>query len=87
MSVNKTRRDVDRIRRAASVGPVLAALPSLTHRLTQHALFCLLTAISAFKRPYLALDRWVQRSPHEIGLSPTVRAGNRHRGCWPNVCR
>jgi hypothetical protein len=44
----------------------------------QHALFGLLTALFALKRPYLALDRRVKRSPHEIGLSATVRAGNRH---------
>ena len=36
----------------------------------QFALFGLLTAIFALKRPYLTLDLWVQRSPHKIGLSP-----------------
>src|SRR5262249_59663646 len=41
--------------------------------------FRLLTAILALKRPYLALDLGVQRSTHEIGLSPTV-AGNRLGG-------
>jgi hypothetical protein len=53
----------------------------------QHALFGLLTALSALKRPYLALDCGVQRSPHEIGLSRTVRARNRHRGCRLNLRR
>src|SRR5437016_1944675 len=43
----------------------------------QHTLLGLLTAILALKRPYLALDLWVQRSPHEIGLSPAVWAGDR----------
>jgi hypothetical protein len=45
----------------------------------QHALFRLLTAILALKPPYLALDLGVQRSTHEIGVSPTV-AGNRLGG-------
>ena len=58
-----------------------------TRRLMEHALFGLLTALSALKRPYLALDCGVQRSPHEIGLSPTVRARNRHRGCRLNLRR
>src|SRR5215467_7090543 len=39
----------------------------------QHALFRLLTAILALKRPYLALDLWVQRPTHKIGLSPEVQ--------------
>ena len=43
----------------------------------QFALFGLLTAILALKRPYLTLDLWVQRSPHEIGLSPAMWAGDR----------
>jgi hypothetical protein len=43
----------------------------------QFALFGLLTAILALKRPYLTLDLWVQRSPHDIGLSPTMWAGDR----------
>ena len=43
----------------------------------QFALFGLLTAILTLKRPYLTLDLWVQRSPHEIGLSPAVWAGDR----------
>ena len=43
----------------------------------QFALFGLLTAIFALKRPYLTLDLWVQRSPHEIGLSPAMWAGDR----------
>jgi hypothetical protein len=51
----------------------------------QHALFGLFTAIRALKRPYLALDLWVQRSPHEIGLAPAVCANNRHSGGWPNI--
>ena len=42
----------------------------------QFALFGLLTAIFALKRPYLTLDLWVQRSPHKIGLSPAVWAGD-----------
>jgi hypothetical protein len=50
----------------------------------QHALFCLFTAVLALKRPYLALDLGVQRSTHEIGLSRTVRAGNRLGGGRPN---
>ena len=58
-----------------------------TPPLMQHALFGLLTAILALKRPYLAFDLWVQRSPHKIGLSPTMRAGNRLSGGWPNVRR
>ena len=45
--------------------------------LMQHTLFSLLTAILALKRPYLTLDRWVQRSPHEIGLPSAVWAGDR----------
>jgi len=53
----------------------------------QHALFGLLTAILALKRPYLALDLWVQRSTHEIGLSPTVRALDRLGGGRPNIGR
>ena len=43
----------------------------------QFAFFGLLTAILALKRPYLTLDLWVQRSPHDIGLSPTMWAGDR----------
>ena len=43
----------------------------------QFALFGLLAAILALKRPYLTLDLWVQRSPHEIGLSPAMWAGDR----------
>ena len=43
----------------------------------QFALFGLLAAILALKRPYLTLDLWVQRSPHEVGLSPAMWAGDR----------
>lgn len=39
----------------------------------QHALFRLLTAILALKRPYLALDLWVQRPTHKLGLSPELQ--------------
>jgi hypothetical protein len=53
--------------------------------LMEHALFHLLTAILALKRPYLALDLGVQRSTHEMGLSPTVRASNRLGGGRPNI--
>ena len=45
--------------------------------LMQFALFGLFTAILTLKRPYLTLDLWVQCSPHEIGLSPAVWAGDR----------
>ena len=48
--------------------------------LIQFALFGLLTAILALKRPNLTLDLWVRRSPHEIGLSPAMWAGD-----WFNV--
>jgi hypothetical protein len=48
----------------------------------QHTLFGLLTAIFALKRSYLTLDLWVQRSPHEIGLPPAVRTGNRFNVGW-----
>src|SRR6476469_3022957 len=51
----------------------------------QHALFRLLTAILALKRPYLAVDLGVQRSTHEIGLSPIVRASNRLGVGRPNI--
>ena len=50
---------------------------SLATSVMQFALFGLLTAILALKRPYLTLDLWVQRSPHEIGLSPAMWAGDR----------
>ena len=40
----------------------------------QFALFGLLTAILAFKRPYLTLDVWVRRSPHDRGLPPAMWA-------------
>jgi hypothetical protein len=43
----------------------------------QFALIGLLTAIVALKRPYLTLDLWVQRSAHEIGLSPAMWADDR----------
>ena len=43
----------------------------------QLAHFGLLIAILALKRPYLALDVWVQRSSHEIGSSAAVWAVNR----------
>ena len=46
----------------------------------QFALFDLPTAILALKRPYLALDLWVRRSPHEIGLPAAMRAGDRLNG-------
>ena len=56
----------------------------------QFALFGLLTAILALKRPYLTLDLWVQRSPHEKGMSPAMWAGDRlnvgllnRDGCFP----
>jgi hypothetical protein len=39
----------------------------------QHALFRLLTAILALKRPYLALDLWVQRPTHKLSLSPELQ--------------
>ena len=65
---------------AAAILLVLECSP-----LMQHALFGLLTAILALKRPNLALDLWVRRSPHEIGLAPAVWASNRHGGGWPNV--
>jgi hypothetical protein len=57
---------------------------SLCRLLMQHALFGLLTAIPALKRPYLALCLWVQRPPHEIGVPPAVRAGNRLNAGWPD---
>jgi hypothetical protein len=51
----------------------------------QRTLFGLLTAIPALKRPYFALDLWVERSPHEIGSPSAVRASNRlHHAGWPN---
>jgi hypothetical protein len=60
--------------------------PRLQGFLMQHALFGLLTAILAFKRPYFALDLWVRRSPHEIGLPPAVRACNRRLSAGrPNI--
>ena len=40
----------------------------------QFAFFGLLTAILAFKRPYLTLDVWVRRSPHDRGLPPAMWA-------------
>ena len=43
----------------------------------QFALFGLITAILALKRPYLTLDHWVQRSPHERSLSPAMWTGDR----------
>ena len=59
---------------------------SAARLLIQHARFGLLTAILAFKRPYFALDLGVQRSPHEIGLPPAVRACNRRFGAGrPNI--
>ena len=45
--------------------------------LMQFAHFGLLTPILELKSPYLTLDLWVQRSPHEIGLSTAVWAGDR----------
>jgi hypothetical protein len=62
-------------------------LPPWDRALMQHALFGLLTALFALTRPYLALDCRVQCSSHEMGLSATVRADNRHRGCWLNLRR
>jgi len=53
--------------------------------LVQHALFRLLTAILALKRPDLALDLWVQRSPHEIRLAPAAWASDRLSGGPPNI--
>jgi hypothetical protein len=50
----------------------------------QHTLFGLLAAIPALKRPYLTLYLWVQRSSHEIGVPPAVRAGNRLNAGWSN---
>jgi hypothetical protein len=52
--------------------------------LIQFALFGLLTAILALKRPYLTLDLWVRRSPHEVGVLSAVQAGNRLNAGWPN---
>lgn len=43
----------------------------------QVAFFGLLVAILALKRPYLTLDRRVQRSTHEIGPSAAVWAADR----------
>ena len=40
----------------------------------QFAFFGLLTAILAFKRPYLTLDVWVRRSSHDRGLPPAMWA-------------
>jgi hypothetical protein len=42
----------------------------------QNALFGLLATIFALKRPDLALDLWVQRSPHNKGLPAAVRASD-----------
>jgi hypothetical protein len=58
------------------IGPLARALFGLI----QFALFGLLTAILAFKRPYLTLDVWVRRSPHDRGLSPAMWARD-----WFNV--
>ena len=41
------------------------------------ALFDLFAAILALKRPYLTLDPWVRRSPHEVGLSLAMWTGDR----------
>ena len=49
----------------------------VNHLRMQLAHFGLLIAILALKRPYLALDVWVQRSSHEIGSSAAVWAVNR----------
>jgi hypothetical protein len=43
----------------------------------QLAHFGLLTTTPALKRPYLALDLWVQRSPHEIGSFAALWAKDR----------
>lgn len=48
--------------------------------LNQFAFFGLLTAILALKRPYLTLDVWVRRSPHNSGLSAAMWAGD-----WFNI--
>ena len=48
--------------------------------LIQFALFGLLTAILALKRPYFTLDVWVRRSPHDRGLSAAMWARD-----WFNV--
>ena len=58
----------------------IGSLPRALFGLIQFALFGLLTAILAFKRPYLTLDVWVRRSPHDRGLSPAMWARD-----WFNV--
>src|SRR5262249_53183284 len=58
---------------------------AISSPLMQHALFGLFTAILALKRPYLALDLWVQRSTHEIGPPPAVWANNRLSRGRPNI--
>jgi hypothetical protein len=58
----------------------LGSLARALFGLIQFALFGLLTAILALKRPYLTLDVWVRRSPHEIGLTPAMWAPD-----WFNV--
>ena len=45
--------------------------------LMHFALFDLFAAILALKRPYLTLDLWVRRSPHEVGLSLAMWTGDR----------
>lgn len=50
----------------------------------QHTLLGLFSAILALKRPDLALDLWVQCSPHEKGLPAAVRAGD---GFYITGCR
>ena len=58
----------------------LGSLARALFGLIQFAFFGLLTAILALKRPYLTLDVWVRRSPHEIGLAPAMWAPD-----WFNV--
>ena len=51
----------------------------------QHTFFGLLAAILTLKGPYLTLDRWMQRSPHEVGLPGAVRAGDRLNRGRPHI--
>jgi hypothetical protein len=62
---------------ANKIAAALAAGARRYSVLKQFALFGLLTAILTRKRQFLTLDLWVQRSPHEIGLSPAMWAGDR----------
>ena len=51
----------------------------------QHTFFGLLTAILTLKGPYLTLDRWMQCSPHKVGLPAAVRASDRLNGGRPHI--